>query len=125
MLFKKKKETLQNKDTNADVSESQNGYRLYRKEYFIEERSDATFEMNKITSPIIYKYTIFTLIVSLICILATVLHLIIRDDTRFYATSPDGRVWELRTRETPNGSFKIDYHHSIKAIVPPEKRVGS
>ena len=39
--------------------------------------------------------------------LATSAILIFRKDSDFYATSPNGQVWKLNTRETPKGSFDI------------------
>ena len=39
--------------------------------------------------------------------LATPVTLLIRPDTKFFASSPDGRTWELNTRKNPDGSFVI------------------
>lgn len=103
----KKKTSVNNKDVSAEIKESSKGYRIYKKNYFIEERSDTLSEQNKLTATIIYKYSLFTMILTMFFILATIFILVTRDDSKIYASSPDGRIWELETREIPNGSFKI------------------
>ena len=106
MGFFQKKELTGNGVT-ATVDQSENGYRFYKKEYFIEERSDALVDHNIRSSKFIFKYTVVVMLLTFLFTVATSAILIFRKDSDFYATSPNGQVWKLNTRETPKGSFEI------------------
>lgn len=75
--------------------------------YSVEEKSDFFAEQNRYLARFLYRYTIFILFVSMFLSLGTSAYLVFRSDSAIYASSGDGKIIWLETRETPDGSFKL------------------
>ena len=103
----KKEEKKQKKKSRFE------GARFQRELMSYEEIADTRFELNMMVANILYKSSVIAIILMYVLLFLTAMHLVFRDDTRFYASSPDGRIVELTTRETPDGKFfqavKDDY----------------
>jgi hypothetical protein len=91
-------------DKENKANQSSNRYKIERT---VEEDSDFNINNNIINNPKIYKFGFIIMILNFIIMLATPVTLLIRPDTKFFASSPDGRTWELNTRKNPDGSFVI------------------
>lgn len=95
---------------NDNKKQSVNTGNKYKIDLSVEETTDKYLDLYIEGNPKIYKTVLILIILNAIIMLSTTLTLVLRDDTKFFASAPDGRNWELKTRETPNGSFKItDY----------------
>lgn len=100
-------EEIVNQEENNKTSNTGNKYKI---NLSIEEVTDKYVDLYIESNPKIYKYVLILIVLNAIIMLSTTLTLVLRADTKFFASAPDGRTWELTTRETPNGSFKIiDY----------------
>lgn len=82
----------------------------FKKTLSVEEESDSYAMLYSKVNEIIYKYNIALIILNFLIVFITAITLLTRDDTRFFATSPDGRVWELNTSNKPDGNFNIYQH---------------
>lgn len=88
-----------------------NRYKVYLS---TEEATDINVHRLILINPTIYKSCLILLILNFILAVSISIVLYTKEDSQFYASSPDGRIWKLDTRETPNGSFKIQQHKEAK-----------
>ena len=91
-------------DKENKTNQSSNKYKIHRN---IMEEADFNIDNYIQNNPIIYKTCFILIVLHFIIIVMTSVTLFMKPDTKFFATSPDGRVWELNTRENPNGKFVI------------------
>lgn len=91
-------------DKENKTNQSSNKYKIHRN---IMEEADFNIDNYIQNNPIIYKTCFILIVLHFIIIVMTSVTLFMKPDTKFFATSPDGRVWELNTRENPNGNFVI------------------
>lgn len=74
-------------DKENKANQSSNRYKIERT---VEEDSDFNINNNIINNPKIYKFGFIIMILNFIIMLATPVTLLIRPDTKFFASSPDG-----------------------------------
>lgn len=86
----------------------------YKVHLNIDEEADINVHRLILINPAIYKSCLILLILNFIMAISISMILYTKEDSQFYASSPDGRIWKLDTRETPNGSFKIQQHKEAK-----------
>lgn len=76
----------------------------------VEAEADQYFHVYEKANNFIYKYCICCIAAIFIFIVMTVMILFLRDDSRFYLSTPEGKVVEVDTRLTPQGSFKVSQY---------------
>lgn len=86
------------------TAQASNRYKINRT---IEEECDANIEHYINHNDKIYKFCLILVVLNFIIMSINPIILLIRPDTRFFASSPDGKTWELNTRKHPEGDFVI------------------
>ena len=97
-------EDLIENDKENKTNQSSNKYKIHRN---IMEEADFNIDHYIQNNHLIYKAIFILIVLHVIIITMSSVTLFMKPDTKFFATSPDGRVWELNTRENPNGNFVI------------------